>query len=78
MVISPRQVGTQQQLGGGEAEGNVTGHGTLCVLILWGTRVEEVGRVLRNKILGINGGTGTIDLGAIPEPEVKLQALAPR
>lgn len=56
----------------------MTGHGTLCVLILWGTRVEEVGRILRNKILGIKGGTGTIDLGAIPEPEVKLQALAPR
>lgn len=56
----------------------MTGHGTLCVLILWGTRVEEEGRVLRNKILGINGGSGTIDLGAIPEPEVKLQALAPR
>lgn len=37
----------------GEAEGYMTGHGTLCILILWGTWVEEVSRVLRNKILGI-------------------------
>lgn len=51
MVLSPRQVDTQQQLG--EAEGYVTGHGTHCILILWGTWVEEVGRVLRNKIPGI-------------------------